>query len=1091
MERKYKNKNFHLGNSYFKATHALKYTLLLLFAYMMQTTLVYGQGSAHKVTGHVFSSEDSQPIPGANVSVKGTKTGTITGVDGAFTLDVSDDAVLVISFIGYEKQEIATKGLNNVDVKLVAAESKIDEVVVVGYGTQRKSDLTGAVVTVSSEDLKNSNATNIDQVLQGRVSGVQLSTNSGQPGGATSIRIRGASSINGSNEPLYVIDGIPFQGDGATTTGFDWAGGANGQNRVNPLSTINPSDIVSMEVLKDASASAIYGSRAANGVVIITTKKGKKGEAKINYSASTSIQKIPKTLKMMDLQQYAQYQNEVRTDLGLQMDQHYADPSLLGAGTDWQSAVFKTATSQNHQLSIIGGTDKTTYAITGGYFTQDGIVIGSGFDRITTRVNLENQVKGWIKVGGNLSYAKTNEKITLNDGGDGVIMQALLMSPDVPVKDMNGNYAGPSVQAGATSYNPVAEALQRNSTLERQRIMSNIFASIDIIKGLNFRSEVSFDYNSSIGKAFNPTYNWGVIVNNENEMLERQETSFFWMWKNYLTYNIKYNLHDFTVMAGTEAQRSQWEGTQILKRDFASNDLQVMDQGDNATSSINGWKDASSIASYFARFNYNYNDRYLLTFTERADGSSKFGSNNKWGYFPSGSVAWKMSNENFMKGLSSTVSNLKLRIGIGQVGNQAIGDHLFDSPLTTVTTPFGTAYYMQQISNPNLKWETTTQSNVGLDASFLNNRIEFSFDVYDKETKNMLLQLTLPGYLGGSNGNDIQAPYANVGQIQNRGLDLSLTTHNIKLPKFSWSTDFTFSLNRNKVVALDDPNKIYWTNLYWYSEFQTVSMVKVGQPLGVFYGYVTEGLFQNQADILNHAVQIVDPSSVSTSNPNGKNLVNKQTGVWIGDVKFKDLNGDGIINSQDQTVIGNPNPKFTYGFNNTFTYGPISLNVYINGVYGGDILNYAKVMTESQTSVYNNQAADVANRAQIGLIDPNGSTTDPSNLKLINPSTNIPRPTTNDNNRNNRMSDRFIESGTYMRIQSLTLAYTFPSVKLKKIKIERLKIFFNGQNLYTFTNYSGYDPEIGSFNQNSRMQNIDMGRYPNPRSYIFGIDVDF
>ncbi|GJM32815.1 MAG: SusC/RagA family TonB-linked outer membrane protein [Saprospiraceae bacterium] len=1042
-------------------------------------------------TGNLSSTE-GEPLIGATILVDNAETrGTVTDVDGNFSIQASSGESLRISYTGYETQAIVLGEQTKLALTLEPTAVLLDELVVVGYGTSKKSDLTGSVASVTGEHLRSSVTTNIDQALQGRIAGVQVTQNSGQPGGAASIRIRGANSITGSSEPLYVIDGIPFQGDGARVSGFDWSGGANGQNRVNPLSSINPNDIVRIEVLKDASASAIYGARAANGVILITTKRGELGTAKISYNGYYANQTLPNELDMMNLQQFADYQVQVTQDLGLQVNQRYLDPTLLGTGTDWQDAVFRDAGMQSHQLSVSGGTGKTTYAVSGGYFEQDGIIIGSNFDRFTTRLNLDTEVKEWFKIGSSLAYANTDEKITLNDGGDGVIMQALLMQPDVPVKDINGEYAGPDVSAGGTSYNPVASALQRNNTLKRERLMGNIYGDLTLYKGLTFRSEIGFDNNHSLNKAFHPTYKWGILENNENQLRQREESSFFWIWKNYLTYNVTLgDAHKLTALLGQEAQKSNWEGSEVTKKNFSSNDIPVLSEGEDVTSRTNGWKDAASLASYFGRLNYNFDERYLLTFTLRADGSSKFGPANKWGYFPSGSFAWRVAQESFMESVDM-ISDLKFRVGYGVVGNQAIDNYLYGSSLVTINTPFGTAYRLQKISNPDLKWESTAQLNVGMDISLFQGRVDLSVDIYQKKIDDMLLQLSIPSYLGGSGYNDISAPFANVGKMENKGVDLALTTRNIRTKNFSWNTDLTFSANRNKVVELDDENKVYWRNLYWYSEFQTATRTSVGQPIGMFYGYQTDGLFENEQDILNHAVQIVDQTSVSSENPNGLNLVEKRGGVWIGDVKFKDLNGDGVINTNDQTIIGNPNPDFTFGFNNTFSYGPLELVVYLTGSSGADILNYSRVQIEGQTSVYDNQAASVDGRARYGLFDPNGSDLDPSNVYLANPGTEIPRPTTNDNNRNNRMSDRFIEDGSYLRIQNVRLAYTFPASLTRRVKIERLRLYVNAQNLHTFTNYTGYDPEIGAFNQDPLRQNIDMGRYPTPRVITFGVDVDF
>ncbi|HOY05000.1 MAG TPA: TonB-dependent receptor [Saprospiraceae bacterium] len=1026
-----------------------------------------------------------EPLIGVTVRVVNSPTrGTVTDATGAYSLQASPGERLNFVYTGYLDQTVTVPADGSaVNLLLSPNPEVLDEVVVVGYGTQKKSDLTGAVSSVSSEQLKNSVVTNLDQALQGRIAGVQVTQNSGQPGGATSIRIRGANSITGSSEPLYVIDGIPFQGDGTAVSGFDWAGGANGQNRVNPLSAINPNDIVSIEVLKDASSSAIYGARAANGVILITTKRGKKGESRISYNGYYGNQSLGRKLDMMNLQQYADYQLQISKDLGLQPNQRYLDPSLLGSGTDWQNEIFRNAGMQSHQLSVSGGNDKTTYAISGGFFNQDGIVIGSDFERYSARINLDNQVKDWFKIGGSLAYATTNEKITLNDGGDGVIMQALLTQPDISVRDIDGNYAGPETQYTSASYNPVAAALQRNNTLARQRLMGNVYGDIALFKNLTFRSEIGFDDNHGLNKAFHPTYRWGVLVNTENQLRQREETSFFWVWKNYLTYQVLDNeTHKLTAMVGQEAQKSTWQGSQVTKKNFSSNDIPVLSEGEDITSRTFGWKDAASIASYFGRFNYSLFDRYLVTFTMRADGSSKFGPENRWGYFPSAAIAWRLGDEAFMNSLNT---NLKLRLGYGEVGNQAIANYLYGASLLAINSPFGTAYRLEKISNPKLKWEATKQFNAGVDISLVKGRIDLSLDVYNKQTTDMLLQLSVPSYLGGTGWQDIRAPFGNVGKMENKGFDLSLHTHNIEKAKFKWGTDITFSRNRNKVKELDDANRIYWRNLYWYSEFQTATKTQAGQPLGQFYGYQTEGLFTSKEDILAHALQVNDP------NNDGENLVDKRAGIWIGDIKFKDLNGDGVINTDDQTIIGNPNPDFTFGFNNSFTYGPLDLVVYFTGSYGADILNYSRVQIEGMTNVYANQAATVFDRAQYNLIDPNGSDLDPANVTLANPGTDIPRPTTTDNNGNTRMSDRFIEDGSYLRLQNVRLAYMLPVKFTKKYRVERLKLYVNAQNLYTFTKYTGYDPEIGAFNQDPLLQNVDMGRYPTPRVYTFGVDVDF
>lgn len=1030
--------------------------------------------AAQTITGTV-KGDDGEWLIGVSIrNISQPGIGAVTDANGFFSIKASRGDVISISYTGYTGQETVVGSENSLQFTLEAASSVLNETVVVGYGSVKRSDLTGAVASVTGEQLRSTVTTNFDQALQGRVAGVQVTQNSGAPGATASIRIRGANSINLSSEPLYVIDGIPIQGDGYGVAGFDWSGGANGQNRVNPLSAINPADIVSIEVLKDASASAIYGARAANGVVLVTTKRGKKGESKITYNGFYANQYVGKTLDMMNLSEFADYQLQISQDLGLPPNQRYLDPSLLGKGTNWQNEIFDNAAMQSHQIGITGGTNNTNYAISGSIFDQDGIIVGSNFKRQTIRLNLDNQVRDWAKIGGSFSFANISEKITLNDGGDGVVMQALVMQPDVAVKDFNGNWAGPEIQAGASTWNPVALALLRNNTLARKRVMGNFFGDIQLWKGMTFRSEIGLDDNRSINKSFQPTYKFGILENTENQLRQRDESTFFWVWKNYLTQVVDFNKQShLTLLLGQEAQKSNWEGTDVRKRNFASNDIQVLSEGEESPIPPTGWKDAATIASYFARANYNFKDKYFATFTMRADGSSKFGPDNRWGYFPSGSLAWRPSNM------------AKFRLGYGMVGNQGIPNYLYGSALQTVNTPFGTAYRPANISNPKLKWEATQQWNFGVDLTLIKSRIDMTVDVYRKNTNDMLLQVALPNYLGGSNYSDIGAPYANVGKLENKGIDLSINSRNIRNSRFSWNTDLTFSLNRNKITALNDEGAVFWRNLYWYSEFQTATQTAVDLPIGQFYGYVTEGIFKDEADILAHAVQINDP------NNDGKNLVDKRAGVWIGDIKFKDLNGDGKINSLDQQVIGNPNPDFTFGINNTFKAGPFDLVIYFNGSYGAEILNYQRVQTEGMTSVFNNQASTVANRAQYALRDPNGSSLDPKNVYLANPDAELPRPTTNDNNRNTRMSDRWIEDGSYLRLQNVRLGYSLPKVFLNKYRVAGLRVYVNAQNLWTATKYSGYDPEIGAFNQSPLLQNVDMGRYPTPRVFTFGLDAEF
>lgn len=1062
---------------HFKFLKQIVIPILLMFG---SSTI---QAQMRVLTGKV-TSEEGESLIGVNILVQGTSDrGTISDIDGNYSIDVKKGETLVFSYTGFDSQNVLIEFQTVVNIELKTAANVLDDIILIGYGTAKKSDLTGSVSSVNGDQLRTSLTTNLDQALQGRVAGVQVTQNSGQPGGAASIRIRGANSISLSNEPLYVIDGLPFGGGGAQTTGFDWAGGANGQNIVNPLAAISPNDIQSIEVLKDASATAIYGTRGANGVILITTKRGRKGESKISYNTYYGLQTLQRRLDMMDMREFAAYNNQIVSEVGQQPDQRLADPSLLGAGTDWQKEIFQDAGSYSHQLSVTGGTDKTSYAIMGGYMKQDGMVIGSNFDRISTRINIDNQVNNWFKIGASLAFSKTNEKITLNDGGDGVILQSLIMMPTVSVRDIDGNYDGPTSTFGGSNYNPVAAALIRNNTLGRQRLMSNVYGDIKLLDGLVFKSEFSTDNNHGIGSAFHPTFKWGVVINNENKLRHREENSFFWAAKNYLTYDKKMGRHGLVAMVGTEAQKSKYDGTQVTVINLPSNDIQLIDLG-TYLGAPEAWRGASSLLSYYGRVMYNFEEKYLLTATYRKDASSKFGPGNKWSAFPSAAFAWRVSEENFLKD-TKFITSMKLRASWGLSGNENIAPGLFEPVMSPVQTPFGTAYRPTYIANPKLGWETTRQTNVGIDLSVLDDKLNFSFDLYNKVTYDMLLLADLPDYLGG-----LGDPTINIGEMSNKGFDISLNTRNFSHKNFSWKTDITFTKNRTEVLALDSPDKVLTRNLYWYSEFQTATATRVGQPLGMFWGYEVEGIFENKQDILDHAVQISD-KIITDNKPHGSNLVDKNSGVWIGDIKFKDINRDGIIDPRDQAVIGNPNPDFSFGINNTFNIGPVELGIFFTGSYGAEILNYSRVNIEGQTGIWANQASTVIDRAQYKLLDPTGSDTNPDNVVLANPGTKIPRATSTDNNRNNRMSSRWIEDGSYLRLQNVKIGYELPTSLVRKVRISRMKVYANLQNLALWTNYSGYDPEIGSFNQNSLTQNIDMGRYPTPRMFTFGLDVDF
>lgn len=1066
-----------------KTSSKLNVKLLLLALFAMVSMSLTAQVT---VTGTVLDST-GESIIGASVVEKGQQGGVTTDIDGKFTIKVKKaDATLVISYIGMKTEEVKLNGRTKIEVTMHDSSEALEELVVVGYGTQKRSDITGSVASISEDQMRQTIVTNADQMLQGKVAGVQVTQNSGAPGGATSVRIRGASSLNSSNEPLYIIDGVPMSGS-TSIGGFEWMGGTNGQTTVNPLASIAPSDIVSIDVLKDASACAIYGAAGANGVVMVTTRRGSAGKANITYDGYVAWQQVAKKLDMMDLREYAEYQTQLYNEGILNdsnYDKMYSDPSILGKGTDWQDEIFRTAMMQSHQVGVTGGNEKTQFAMSAGWMKQEGIIIGSDFTRFNTRFNIDNNFTKWFKIGGNLAYTRTDETITRNDGADGVIMQAMTMMPSVPVYDFDGNWAGPETINGASSWNPVALAMITNNTLLRQKVMGSFYANVDFLKYFTFRAEYAFDASQNQNKSFLPTYEFGQVKNEVNQMMQREDHNFYWMQKDYVTYHQVFaQKHDVTVMAGFEASKSSWEGTSLIKKNFSNDYIHVIGQ-DGEYVSNSAWKDSQSSASFFARVNYGFDNRYLLTATLRRDGSSKFGSNNKWGTFPAVALAWRINQEKFMESASGWLSNLKLRLGYGKVGNSNIDTYRYGSAMQTMLTPFGTAYYPMNLSNPDLMWEASEQYNAGIDFAVFNNRLSFVVDVYRKNSDGLLMKVFTPPHISSDAWDSIQNPYANIGKTRNTGVDIQINAIPVTTKQFDWSSALTFSLNRNKVVALNDDSQVLYGAVDWFSNFKTVSMFKAGQPMGVFYGYETDGLFRNEAEIRGWATQTGGSEAYA-------NKVDRDSGAWVGDIKFVDQNGDGIINEADQKVIGDPNPDFTFGWTNTFNFMDFELNIGLTGQVGGDILNWARWRTEGLNSIWDNQSTAVLNRAEYVKIDPAGSLTDITNVYLADGCSNIPRFSNIDANGNNRMSDRWIEDASYLRIQNISLAYNLPQKWARKAFLNTAKIYFNVQNVYTFTKYKGYDPEIGAFNQSALLQNIDRGRYPTPRTYTLGLNLSF
>lgn len=1048
---------------------------------------------AQKVPVSGTVSDQTGPVIGASVIEKGTTNGTMTDNDGRFTLTVSKGAVIEISSIGYKTQEITVGAQTNFTVTLSEDNEFLDEVVVVGYGSMKKSDLAGASVSMKESDLKGSIISSLDQSLQGRAAGVTAVTTSGAPGSSSSIRVRGQATINANAEPLYVIDGVIVQGGGNTGADFG-LGDALGNGKVStisPLSTINPADIVSMEILKDASATAIYGAQGANGVVLITTKHGKSGEAKFSYDGMVAMSRQAVRLNMMNLREYAQYYNEMVEEGDIyETNPYYATPSLLGKGTNWQDEIFRTAWQHQHQLSAQGGSDKVQYYVSGSYMDQQGTIIGSNFNRFSVRTNLDAQLKKWLKLGVNATYAITNDNLKLADSNQGLIYYSLTTIPDIPVYDVNGNYSS-TIREGYTSPNPVALAMMDEILLKRKKLSGNIYAELTPIKHITWRTELGFDMGESDANRYKPMIDLGGWVRSQNSISYQKNSNYFWQLKNYLTYANQWGKHSVTAMVGQECWESRWNYLSCSNTDLPSDEVHNVALA-TGTPAISSGFGSSSMASFFTRETYNYGDRYLGTYTYRYDGSSNFGPKNRWAGFHSVALAWRFSNEKFFEPVKKVIDNGKLRLGWGQTGNSSIGSYAWGAAISRMPSALGMGFRPSNIPNTSIRWESQEQYNVGLDLGFFNGRLNLTVDAYYKRSDDMLMSMQLPSYMGtqGNGSSKLQAPKGNYGSIENKGLEITLDAHPVQLKNFSWDSNFQISFNKNKLLSLSDTEN---ATLVGYGQWGDVVCVsEIGKPLYNFYGYKVEGVYKDLDDIQNSAKPAKYPSDGVFSRGNT---------VWVGDIKYKDVDENGVIDERDRTDIGSPLPKFTFGWTNTFRYKNLDLSIFLNGSYGNKVMNYNSLTLTHMNSTWTNQLQSVVSkRARLEPIDPTIVYADGSkwydhidNVRVKNPGTKVPHTSINDPNDNDRISDRYVEDGSFLRIKNITLGYTFPKALLNKAKIENLRVYVNIQNLYTFTKYTGYDPEVGASTQDSTglTYGLDNGRYPSPAMYSFGLNITF
>lgn len=965
----------------------------------------------------VVKDQTGETVIGASVMEKGTTNGTITGIDGDFSLNMSPNGTLVVSFVGYKTQEVQVKGQKQLQVVLSEDAEMLDEVVVIGYGTMKKSDLTGAVSSIGNKDIKDSPVSNLGQAIQGKISGVQI-VDAGKPGDNVSIKIRGLGSINNC-DPLVVIDGVP------TDLG---------------LSSLNMADVERLDVLKDASATAIYGSRGANGVVMITTKRGTEGKGKLAVSANYSFQNATNVPSLLNAAQYAELSNDMMVNSGRNPNPEWANPSELGAGTDWMDELLRTGVMQNYTVSYSGGNEKSHYYVSGGFLDQSGIVKSVNYRRFTFQSNSDAQVLKWLKFSNNITFSADTKKSGSYNIGD-----ALKALPIYPVKNEDGSWSGPDGNSEwyGSRRNPIGPTELNKSQTDGYNFLANLTAELTFTKWLKFKSTFGYDAKFWFIDNFTPKYNWKPTPTEETSRYKSDNKSFTYLWDNYFLFDHTFaEKHRVGLMAGMSAQWNTNDYLNAQKNVFMFDNVHEMDNGEEMYA-IGGNETEWALLSYMARVNYSYEDRYLLTATIRRDGSSRFGKKHRWGTFPSVSVAWRASQEKWFP-KNDYINDLKVRAGYGVTGSQAsVGNYSYLASYNTSVYPFGissgnqTALVSSTLANPYIHWEEVAQTNIGFDASLFNSRVMFSFDAYLKETRDMLVKASIPITSGFE---DTTTTYTNAGKVRNQGIEMSLHTINLT-GELGWETNLTATYNKNKIKDLNSDVPYYINQI----NNSYVTMLAKDYPINVFYGYVTDGIFQNQSEVNTHAVQ---------------------PGAEPGDIRFRDLNNDGVINDSDRTVIGNPNPSWLFSMNNSLSYKGFELSVFLQGIAGNKIYNANNIDNTGMAAAYN-QTTDVLKRWQ-------GEGT----------SNSMPRAVFGDPNQNTRVSDRFVENGSYLRLKNITLSYTFPKQWLQKAQIENARLSLSCENVATITGYSGFDPEVG-------INGIDQNRYPISRTFSLGLNFNF
>lgn len=976
------------------------------------------------MTGTVTSSDNSETLPGVNILIKGTTTGAVTDLNGNYSITVpSSDAVLQVSSIGYTSQEVQVGSRTVINIVLEPDITSLSEVVVVGYGTQERAKVTGAISSVTAEDLVALPVSNLASALQGRAAGLTI-TNSGSPGTNPLVRIRGIGTV-GDNDPLYVVDGVP-------------AGGLN---------QINTNDIESIEILKDASAAAIYGSRAANGVVLITTKKGSLGLPTVTWNSYMGVQSAWRTLDLLKRDDYIAFGRELLANNGDPAPQRFDSMGeFANVDTDWQDAMFRTAPIQDHNLAVSGGSENILYNVSFGYFSQDGIMRGTDFERVSFRANTDFKISNRISAGQTFTLSYSDRNVEPFSGGRSQLEHIVKMVPYIPVRDASrlGGFRAPDRVDGSDPENPVMNAELRTNRQQDLKILGTAYVDVDIYEGLKYKFLVGLDMNYGTGDQYSPMYDAGDFsVSSFASISQNRSTYISPLISNQFTYERTFDKHSVEALAVIEQQTHTVSSLTGNGQNLLTNDVRVLQGIQNQTTSGN--KTEYALISYIGRVNYDYDQKYLFSASIRRDGGSRFGPGNKIGYFPAVSIGWRISEELFMNSLDA-LSDLKLRASYGETGNDRIGDYVYQGTINSnffynFDGSLQGASTITNLANADLRWETTAMTNIGMDMGLFNDRLNLSLEWFNNETKGMILGVPIPSSLGYDG-----APVANVGNVSNKGFELSIGYRKLT-GGFRWSVDANLSTIENELVSLGTGNTVAGPQF----QGDTYTFTEEGKPIAYFYGWIADGIFQEGDE------------------------TSQQSNASVGDIRFRDINEDGTITDDDRTYLGHYMPDFSYGLNFSADWKNFDLSMFVQGVQGNEIFSNLRYHTEGMTRLFN------ASTAVLDRWTPTNTNTD------------VPRAVSTDPNRNARASSRFIEDGSYLRIKSLSIGYNFPSTVLKTNLISNLRVYVSSQNLLTITGYSGYDPEIAvRTGLNSSLgAGIDYGQFPQPRTLFGGIQVTF